>query len=194
MNEGKKGLYLGVAFLGALLLVGLNRDAVARAIDSLYGNRLWVESDQRGSGPGNFTLGTNDAYIKGKLEVDGAVYFDGAVTIPDSTIVTAKIALAAVTTPKLSPDAVTTPKLLDGAVTTNKLSPDAVVTSKIIDGAVLENKLGASSVVTAKIQAGAITTSKLYLDLGPKIACITTSKAVGTCSNVDPATGGCNCL
>lgn len=75
-----KGLFLGVAVLGALLLAGLKTDVAARAINSLYGDRLWVETTPRSGTPGLAT-GDNDAYIKGDLEVDGAATVASTFTV-----------------------------------------------------------------------------------------------------------------
>lgn len=80
MNKMKK--LMGAALFGVLLVVGYGqRDAIARTLGRVYGNSLHIENEPRASTAGNFTLGNNDAYIKGKLEVDGAAYFDGAVTL-----------------------------------------------------------------------------------------------------------------
>ncbi len=79
--EKMKKLVLGIAAAG-VLLVGLGqRDAIARVLGRMYGNSLHIENEPRSSTPGNFTIGNNDAYIKGKLEVDGATYLDGALTL-----------------------------------------------------------------------------------------------------------------
>lgn len=81
MNDKMKKL-VGAAVFGVLLVVGYGqREAIARSLGRVYGNSLHVENEPRSSTAGKFTLGNNDAYIKGKLEVDGAAYFDGAVTI-----------------------------------------------------------------------------------------------------------------
>ncbi len=81
MNEKMKKC-LGTAALGVLLLVGFgNRDAIARALGRIYGNSLHIENEPRSSTSGNFTLGNDDAYIKGDLELDGNAYFDGTLQI-----------------------------------------------------------------------------------------------------------------
>ena len=76
-----KKLVLGIAAAG-VLLVGLGQtNAIARVLGRIYGNSLHVENEPRSSTAGNFTLGNNDAYIKGKLEVDGAAYLDGNLAV-----------------------------------------------------------------------------------------------------------------
>lgn len=74
-----KGLYLGAALLGALLLAGLAPDAIARTLNRVYGNSLHVENEPRTATPSQ-TLGDDDAYINGHLEVDGVIHADGGVT------------------------------------------------------------------------------------------------------------------
>lgn len=66
-----KGLYLGAAILGALLLLGLAKDAPARIGGWLYGQALRVADTEGRGGTVINTLGTGDAYIQGDLEVAG---------------------------------------------------------------------------------------------------------------------------
>lgn len=77
MNEKMKKL-VGAAVLGVLLVVGFGqRDAIARVLGRMYGNSLHIENEPRSSTAGNFTLGNDDAYIKGDVEIDGSQYNDG---------------------------------------------------------------------------------------------------------------------
>jgi hypothetical protein len=73
----KKNWYLGAAVLGVLLTVSFTAPAFARVLGRMYANSLHVENEPRANTSGRFTLGNDDAYIKGKLEVDGSVYLDG---------------------------------------------------------------------------------------------------------------------
>ena len=72
----RKGWYLGAALLGVLLTLFAG-PAFARVLGRMYGNSLHIENEPRSSTAGRFTLGNDDGYIKGDLEVDGSVYLDG---------------------------------------------------------------------------------------------------------------------
>ena len=77
MNDKMKKL-LGAAVLGVLLAIGFgNKDVIARTLGRIYGNSLHVENEPRSSTAGRFTLGNDDAYIKGDAEIDGSIYLDG---------------------------------------------------------------------------------------------------------------------
>jgi len=100
-----------------------------------------------------------------------------ALTVPDGSITTEKIADGAVTQAKLGPDvnleppdgSITTAKLADGAVTTAKVADGAVTQAKLSpdvrveppDGSVTTTKIADGAVTTAKIENGAVTTEKL---------------------------------
>lgn len=95
--------------------------------------------------------------------------------IPDSAIVTAKIADGAITAQKIAnnsitqykilDDAVISSKIVDGAITTSKLATWAVTTTKINDNAVTADKIATGAIVTAKIDDGAVTKSKLNIEV-----------------------------
>lgn len=76
--KNKKGMYLGAVLLGALLIGTLGRPVLARTLGFLYGNALWVEAEPRSATP-DVTVGDNDVYVKGTLEVDSTSRFDGAM-------------------------------------------------------------------------------------------------------------------
>lgn len=72
-------LVLGLAAAGVLLLGVANRDAVARTLGRMYGNSLHIENEPRSHTSGNFTLGNDDAYVRGRIEADGVIYADAGV-------------------------------------------------------------------------------------------------------------------
>jgi len=72
-------------------------------------------------------------------------------TVPDNSVVAAKI----------KTNAVVASKIQDGAVTGGKIAVDAVTVTKIQNGAVSSDKLDTDSVTTTKILAGAVTTAKI---------------------------------
>jgi len=91
-----KSLQLAGLLLAGLLIVGgyVHREALASNIRDLTG----INEKRNGSFTGDVTIG-------------GTLGVTGAVTIPDSTITTAKLAA----------DAVTSAKILDSEVTTSKV-------------------------------------------------------------------------
>ena len=160
-NIGKVVLGIGLAVFSV---------TAARAVwDSTTGNmpnfyRLCWGLDQDaciyGSSVSNYvriqTGGTDAITIDSAQAVtlSGALTVTGAVTVPDDTITTAKIAA----------DSVTNPKILTGAVDTSKIASDSVTTVKImIDKA------------------------------GSKVACVTSQKRLGTCSDAPNTIGNCTC-
>lgn len=80
-----------------------------------------------------------------------------AITIPDGTVTTAKLASKAVTGAKIDDEAVDTAQLKDGGVTTGKLGAKAVTTAKIDDGAVDTTQIADGAVTSDKL-AAAVTT------------------------------------
>jgi hypothetical protein len=89
---------------------------------------------------------------------------NGAVTTPkigDGQVTTSKLADNAVTTPKIADGAVTTAKLADGSVTAAKIANGTVGTAELADGAVTAPKIANNSVTTEKIADGAVTIPKL---------------------------------
>ena len=89
---------------------------------------------------------------------------DSSVTtakLASASVTTAKIADANVTADKLASNAVTTAKMTDANVTTAKIADANVTTAKIADANVTAAKLASDSVTTAKIADGAVTAAKL---------------------------------
>lgn len=95
----KKTLNLSTGLVAVILaaaLVCTTGPAFARVV-GLFGDRLHVEATPRSATP-DVSVGDDDAYINGTLEVDGAARFDGAVTVnagitgamtPTSSVITA---------------------------------------------------------------------------------------------------------
>ena len=136
------------------------------------------------SGTGQISAG--NAIIKTgnvlDVAVDGTtiVHTGDELSVPDSGIVTAKIADAAVTTVKIADDAVITAKILDANVTTAKIADDAVITAKILDANVTTAKIADANITTAKIANANITTAKIA------DANVTTAKVNFGTNNTDP--------
>lgn len=76
-----KLLFWGAAFLGVLLSV-FNHDAQARRVGRGYHDSVHIEATPRSATP-DVTVGNDDAFIAGTLEVDGAARFDGTITAAD---------------------------------------------------------------------------------------------------------------
>lgn len=70
---------LGATIIGALVVGLLEKDAIAKLVGRLYGNSLHVETEPRDATL-DVTLGDDDAYIGGTLEVDSTVRLDGATS------------------------------------------------------------------------------------------------------------------
>lgn len=87
-----------------------------------------------------------------------------SLTIPSSTIDTAKIATDAVITAKILTAAVTTIKIAVGAVDTDKLASDAVSSVKILPLSVTTSKIAESAINTSKIASAAVDTNKIASD------------------------------
>jgi len=87
-----------------------------------------------------------------------------------SVIFTADISNGAITTEKLAVDAVTAPKIADNAILDEHINDGAVTTTKLANLAVTDDKLAANSVVTSKILDANVTAGKLAatLDLSAK--------------------------
>ena len=84
-----------------------------------------------------------------------------AITIPDGSITTAKLADGSVTTAKLADLNVTTLKLADGSVTTAKIADLNVTTAKLADSSVSTNKIIDASVTTQKLADSSVNIFKL---------------------------------
>lgn len=53
-------------------------------------------------------------------------------------------------------------------------------------------QLSAGTVVTAKLASSSVTTAKMWLELpSGQVLCVTTSKRIGSCTQVVPTTGVC---
>ena len=132
---------------------------------------------------GDLIPGVTNSNSLGTSSLKWAAVHVTAGGLTDSSVETADIADAAVTTPKLASDAVTSAKILDAQVTTNKLGTGAATTSKLADDSVIALKIADGAVTTPKLAAGSATTSKLADDsvIAQKIAdgSVTTPK-IGT--------------
>lgn len=74
-----------------------------------------------------------------------------------------------------------------------EIKDDGLTGASIADAGIVTAKLGDASVVTAKLALQSVITAKIYLDVPAlKVACITTAKTLGACTNLTAATGVCN--
>ncbi len=132
----------------------------------------------------------DSAIVTAKL-ADGSVtsvkILDGSVIaldLADGSVLTVKIADGAVSTEKIADNAVGTVKLGDGAVVTIKLADGSVTSAKILDGAVNGVDLANGAVLTVNLADGAVTTVKIADDA------VTSKKIVnGTVTSDDVAYG-----
>ena len=111
-------------------------------------------------------MGTDDE-MEPRVQLGSVPWAVQALTVPDGSITTEKIADGAVTQAKLGPDVNLEPP--DGSITTAKLADGAVTTAKIADGAVTQAKLSPDvrveppdgSITTVKLANGAVTSVKI---------------------------------
>jgi hypothetical protein len=99
-----------------------------------------------------------------KAYVDAITIPDGSITtakLADSSVTTSKLADLNVTTIKLADSNITTAKIADLNVTTAKLADSSVSTNKIIDASVTTQKLADSSVNIFKLSNNSVSTSKI---------------------------------
>ena len=92
--------------------------------------------------------------------------------IPDSTIVTAKLADDAVTADKIANNTITAAQIANATITEAQLADTAITGGKIANTTITDTQLANDAVTTAKINAGAVTTTELGADAvdGTKIA------------------------
>jgi hypothetical protein len=83
------------------------------------------------------TVGTDDEMTP-RVQLGSVPFAVQALTVPDGSITTAKIADGAVTQAKLGSDVSLVPP--DGSITTAKIADGAVTTTKIANGAVTQDK------------------------------------------------------
>lgn len=89
---------------------------------------------------------------------------DGAVTtvkIDDSAVTTVKIADEAVTGSKIAPGSISGTSFADGSIPAGKLDINAVNTNNLVNNCVTAGKLANDSVIEARILNGAVTTVKI---------------------------------
>lgn len=181
---------------------GLSADELKAAYDKAgilikeYINNILIKELESVAGASNIGIspieGVSAETVQRALEIlRGQIFEATAGTIPDGSLITAKLADGAVTSEKLADRAVTSEKLADGAVTdakiqsvsaskvsgsfgTDKISDLAVTAAKIADfainsgklslGAVTEEKIASGAVTGAKIAGGAVSRAKLAQD------------------------------
>jgi hypothetical protein len=110
-------------------------------------NNLWL----------GITVGTDDEMLP-RVQLGSVPFAMQALTVPNGSVTTAKIATGAITTTQLMDKAVTQAKLgadvslipPDGSITTAKIAAGAVTSAKIADG----------NVTTADLADGAVTQAK----------------------------------
>ena len=96
------------------------------------------------------TVGT-DAEMAPRVQLGSAAYAMQALTVPDGSIGTAKLA----------DGAVTTAKIVDGSVTTAKIGTEQVISTSLADSAITSAKIADGQVMSADVSGGAITTTKI---------------------------------
>ena len=122
--------------------------------------------DVTSSGDGATTI-ANNAVTTAKIAdsaVTNAKLADNAVTngkIAASTIITADIADSQITTAKIADQAITGVKIANGTITQYDLADSSVVGAKLANGSVVNAKIGDDAVTAAKIGAGACGTEQL---------------------------------
>jgi len=84
------------------------------------------------------TVGTDDEMIP-RVQIGSVFYARQALTVPDASITTEKLAEGSVTMSKLAPDISFVPP--DGSITTNKLADSSITTAKLANGSVTRAKL-----------------------------------------------------
>ena len=90
------------------------------------------------------TVGT-DNEMAPRVQLGSVPFAVQALTVPDSSVTTAKIADQAVTQAKLAPDVSVVPP--DGSITTAKLAETAVTQTKLADHAISVSKFSSGTVV-----------------------------------------------
>jgi len=104
-----------------------------------------------------------DAEMSPRVQLGSAAYAMQALTVPDGSITTSKVADGNVTVSKLADSSVTTQKIVDGSITSADLSDSSVTSQKIADGAVTQSKaptlLRYSGDSGYKIASGSVNTS-----------------------------------
>lgn len=104
------------------------------------------------------TVDTDDEMIP-RVQLGSVPFSVQALTVPDGSISTAKIADASVTQAKLGADVGFS--LDDGEVTTLKLANNAVTSAKIADGTVTAADLANSSVASAELVDNSVTSADI---------------------------------
>ena len=171
---------------------GLSADELKAAYDEAgilikkYINNILIKELESVAGAGNIGIkpieGVSAETVQRALEIlRGQIFEATAGTIPDGSLITAKLADGAVTSEKLADGAVTDAKIesvsaskVSGSFGTDKISDLAVTAAKIADfainsaklslGAVTEEKLAAKAVTGVKIADGAVSRAKLAQD------------------------------
>ena len=158
---------------------GLSADELKAAYDKAgilikeYINNILIKELESVAGAGNIGIkpieGVSAETVQRALEIlRGQLFEATAGTIPDGSLITAKLADGAVTSEKLADGAVTSEKLADGAVTDakiNSISASKVSgsfgTDKISDLAITSAKIADFAINSAKLSLGAVTEEKL---------------------------------
>ncbi len=104
------------------------------------------------------TVGT-DSEMAPRVQLGSVPFSMQALTVPDDSVTTAKIADGAVTTAKLGADVSFVPP--DGSITTVKLADDAVTAAKIASGAVGSSEVADNSLTASDLAAGSVGSSEV---------------------------------
>lgn len=158
---------------------GLSADELKAAYDEAgilikkYINNILIKELESVAGAGNIGIkpieGVSAETVQRALEIlRGQIFEATAGTIPDGSLITAKLADGAVTSEKLADRSVTSEKLVDGAVTDAKINSVSASkvsgsfgTDKISDLAVTAAKIADFAINSAKLSLGAVTEEKL---------------------------------
>lgn len=138
--------------------VATNTGAMTIDLDGLGAKNIYV---------GSSTPMTGGEIVSGRiaqLEYDGTRFqlYQATISIPDGSVITAKLADGAVTTVKIADSAVTTTKIADSNVTTAKINNGAVTEAKIDTGAVTVDKIGSAAVTASKLDGAQSGTAPIY--------------------------------
>ncbi len=107
----------------------------------------------------------SDDEMAPRVQVGSVLYARQALTVPDGTVNTTKIADSAVTGAKISDGTITGADIADSAINSAKISDGAIVSSDIANGSITSEDIMDGTIATTDIANGAITKAKLGADV-----------------------------